>query len=107
MYNYHDNEGRFGVTISGGISMIYDALSKQGKSKRRYKQLLIRDRYEKFLATKFNVKVIEQATYVKDEETLKDIKEYCDFTNHFIANANDYQIIKQIQDCYKEYVVVK
>ena len=107
LYNYVDNGGRLGVTISGGISMIYDALSKQGKSKRRYEQLIIRDRYKAFLATKFNTKIIKQATYVDDEIVLNDFKLYCDFSDDFIEKSNGYEIIKQIQDCYREYLVYK
>lgn len=107
LYNYIDNGGRLGITVSGGISMIYDALSKQGKSKRRYEQLIIRDRYKAFLATKFNTKVIQQATYVDDKIVLDDFKLYCDFSDDFIEKSNGYEIIKQIQDCYREYLVYK
>jgi hypothetical protein len=107
LYNYIDNGGRLGVTIGGGISMLYDALSKQGKSKRRYEQLIIRDRYKAFLATKFNTKVIKQATYLEDDLTIKDFKAYCDFSDDFIEKSNGYEIIKQIQDCYREYLVYK
>ncbi|MCB9363411.1 MAG: hypothetical protein H6587_02475 [Flavobacteriales bacterium] len=107
LYNYVDNGGRLGVTISGGISMLYEALSKQGKSKRRYEQLIIRDRYKAFLAKKFNTKIIKQATYVEDEIILEDFKLYCDFSDDFIEKSNGYEIIKQIQDCYREYLVYK
>lgn len=107
LYNYIDNGGRLGITIGGGITMLYDALSKQGKSKRRYEQLIIRDRYKSFLATKFNNNTIKQATYVEDELTIKDFKIYCDFSDDFIEKSNGYEIIKQIQDCYREYLVYK
>jgi hypothetical protein len=107
LYNYVDNGGRLGITIGGGISMLYDALSKQGKSKRRYEQLIIRDRYKAFLATKFNNNIIKQATYVDDEIVLNDFKLYCDFSDDFIEKSNGYEIIKQIQDCYREYLVYK
>tara|TARA_R110001592_G_scaffold6720_1_gene36117 strand:+ start:8428 stop:9177 length:750 start_codon:yes stop_codon:yes gene_type:complete len=107
LYNYVDNGGRLGITISGGISMLYEAFSKQGKSKRRYEQLIIRDRYKAFLATKFNNKVIKQATYLEDEFIIKDFKAYCDFSDDFIEKSNGYEMIKQIQDCYREYLVYK
>lgn len=107
LYNYVDNGGRLGVTIGGGISMLYDALSKQGKSKRRYEQLIIRDRYKAFLASKFNNNIIKQATYLDDETTINDFKYYCDFSDDFIEKSNGYEIIKQIQDCYREYLVYK
>lgn len=107
LYNYVDNGGRLGITIGGGISMIYDALSKQGKSKRRYEQLIIRDRYKAFLASKFNDNIIKQATYLDDETTINDFKYYCDFSDDFIEKSNGYEIIKQIQDCYREYLVYK
>lgn len=107
LYNYVDNGGRLGVTIGGGISMIYDALSKQGKSKRRYEQLIIRDRYKAFLAKKFNASIVKQATQLENDSTITDFKNYCDFSDEFIEKSNGYEIIKQIHDCYREYLVYK
>ncbi len=106
LYFYRGNGG-FGIVIEGGISKLYDYFSKQGKSKRRYEELLARDRYKSYLAEKFNNETIRKATYIEDDVTLNDLKEFCDFSDEFILNSNDYEIIKQIQDCYKEYQKVK
>lgn len=101
---FYRGSGGFGIVIEGGISKLYDYFSKQGRSKRRYEELLARDRYKSYLAEKFNNETIRKATYITDDVTLNDLKEYCDFSDEFIANSNDYEIIKQIQDCYKEYL---
>lgn len=103
---FYRGSGGFGIVIEGGISKLYDYFSKQGKSKRRYEELLARDRYKSYLAEKFNNETIRKATYIEDDVTLNDLKEFCDFSDEFIANSNDYEIIKQIQDCYKEYLKV-
>lgn len=103
---FYRGSGGFGIVIEGGISKLYDYFSKQGKSKRRYEELLARDRYKSYLAEKFNNETIRKATYIEDDVTLNDLKEFCDFSDEFITNSNDYEIIKQIQDCYKEYLKV-
>lgn len=93
----------FGLIIDGGISKLYDYLSKQGKSKLRYEELLAKDRFKEFLSKKFNNLVVTNATGLDDKEEIKKFMIYCDFSDEFISKSNDYDIIKEIQDCYKEY----
>lgn len=92
-----------GITIEGPISGLFDLFSKHAKSKRRYEDLLARDRYKSYLATKFNNKVVENATPLTDQKEIAYFMTYCDFSDDFLAHANSYDIVVQIQHCYKEY----
>lgn len=92
-----------GITIEGPISGLFDLFSKHAKSKRRYEDLLARDRYKSYLATKFNNKVVENATPLTDQKEISYFMTYCDFSDDFLAQANSYDIVVQIQHCYKEY----
>lgn len=92
-----------GITIDGPISGLFDLFSKHAKSKRRYEDLLARDRYKSYLATKFNNKVVENATPLTDQKEIAYFMTYCDFSDDFLAQANSYDIVVQIQHCYKEY----
>jgi len=92
-----------GITIEGPISGLFDLFSKHAKSKRRYEDLLARDRYKSYLATKFNNKVVENATPLTDQKEIAYFMTYCDFSDDFLALANSYDIVVQIQHCYKEY----
>jgi hypothetical protein len=92
-----------GITIEGPISGLFDLFSKHAKSKRRYEDLLARDRYKSYLATKFNNKVVENATPLTDQKEIAYFMTYCDFSDDFLAQASSYDIVVQIQHCYKEY----
>lgn len=102
LFLYRGNNG-FGIIIEGGISKLYDYLSKQGRSKIRYEELLARDRFKAFLSTKFNNLVVTNATGLTDKSEVEKFMIYCDFSDGFISKSNDYEIIKEIQDCFKEY----
>ncbi|MGE0561120.1 MAG: carboxypeptidase-like regulatory domain-containing protein [Flavobacteriales bacterium] len=102
LFLYRGNTG-FGIIIEGGISKLYDYLSKQGRSKIRYEELLARDRFKEFLSTKFNNLVVTNATGLNDKSEVEKFMIYCDFSDGFISKSNDYEIIKEIQDCFKEY----
>lgn len=102
LFLYRGNKG-FGIIIEGGISKLYDYLSKQGRSKIRYEELLARDRFKAFLSTKFNNLVVTSATGLTDKSDVEKFMIYCDFSDGFISKSNDYEIIKEIQDCFKEY----
>ena len=103
LYLYRNN-GRFGIVIEGGISKLYDYFSKHGKSKMRYEELMARDRYKSYLATKYNNLVVASATPLTDKSEIEAFMKYCDFTDEFISKSNDYEIIKEIQVKYKEYI---
>lgn len=104
LFLYKGNGG-FGIVIEGGLSKLYDYFSKHGKSLRRYKKLLERDRYKSYLATRFNNETIKKSVPLKLIEEIEEFKEYLDFSDEFIAKSNDYDLIKRIQDCYKEYLI--
>lgn len=98
-----NNNGRFGIVVQGPISSLYDYFSKRGKSKIRYEELLARDRYKSYLATKYNNKLVAEVTKIDDEKKIDEFMKYCNFSDEFIAKSNDYDIIKAIQDNFKKF----
>ncbi len=99
--------GGFGIVVTGPITALYDAFSKKAKSKQRYIELLEQDRFKNYLTTKFNEKIVAQSTQLVEEKEIAKVMKYCDFTDRFITNANNYEIVLQIQHCYAEYLAVK
>ncbi len=99
-----DRASQQGVIFSGVVSSIFAAFNKRMKDKANYEMLLLRDEYEAFLATKFNPELVKRITELADRQTLNDFIIYCDFTNEFIANNNNYTIITQTFECYEEYI---
>jgi hypothetical protein len=98
-----NNNGRFGIVVQGPISSLYDYFSKRGKSKIRYEELLARDRFKSYLATKYNNKLVAEVTKIDDEKKIDAFMQYCNFSDEFIAKSNDYDIIKAIQDNFKKF----
>ncbi len=92
-----------GIIVSGAISSIFASFNKLMQDKITYEQLLKRDEYEAFIATKFNAKLVHQITQMKSKVELNEFITYCDFNNYYIQNSSNYTIITQIFDCYEEY----
>lgn len=105
LFLYRNND-RFGIVIEGGISKLYEYFSKHGKSKIRYEELLARDRYKSYLATKYNNLVVTKTTGLTDQAEVEKFMKYCKLSDSFIAHSNDYEIIKKVQDCFKEYKTI-
>lgn len=97
------NQGA-GVTIDGPITALYNLFSKQAKSYKRYEELLAQDRYNSFLATKYNNILVQNATQISIPEEITKLMLYCDFSDEFIAKSTEYEIVVQIQKCHKEYL---
>lgn len=95
---HYDGSRGFG----GGISGLLGLFNKHMKDKKNYERLLAQDKYEEFLATKFNPNMVVRLTKLEKNEA-KLFMEYCDFSNGFIEKASDYDLITQIFDCYDEY----
>lgn len=91
------------ITFNGPISSIAAKFNKRIKDKNNYLKLLARDQHKAFLSTKFNNKIVAQATQIKEEDEIKLFMEYCDFTEHFIEFSSHYNLVDQIINCFEEY----
>jgi len=105
VYRKDFQPGEFGkVTISGPITALYMAFSKEGKSIRKYNKLIQKAEYDRFLSYKYNSDIVQTVTGIKDETELQEFMEYCDLTDEFIINSIDYKIYLAIKDCYLAYL---
>lgn len=96
------NEAQMGIVIP----IDFSSFGKRAKDKANYDMLLQRDKYEAFLATKFNPNLVKRILKLNDVAKLNDFIAYCDFSDEFIAHNNNYNIITQIFDCYDEYIAL-
>mgnify|MGYP000229951694 FL=1 len=87
----------------GQITALASKFNKRIKDKKVYDKLIARDEHKAYLATKFNAKLIRQATYLKKENKINAFMEYCDFTDNFIEFSSHYNLVNQIIKCFKEY----
>lgn len=100
-------DGGFGIVIPGVISSIFAAFDKRAKDKARVEELMEMDKYEAYLATKFNPSLVKRITELDDPQKLKDFIQYCDFEKDYIRISSKYDIITRTFECYEEYVELK
>ncbi len=91
-----------GFALSSPISYLYYNLSKHQKSIRKYHELES-DKWNQFVIDqKFNPKIVEKITGLKNIETLKFIA-WCNLSKEYLLNATDYEIANTIKEKYKLY----
>ena len=64
------------------------------------------DEIKNLLASKFNREIISQLLKINTFD-IEEILRNCNYSDSFIKNANDLQILEAISDCYQEYRVLK
>ncbi len=96
-------EANGGIIISGGISAILGAFNKYVQDKKNYLKLLEQDKKQAAVDEKLNPIILMRITPINDVETAEYFLSYCDFSNHFILNASEFELHKEIHSCYDEF----
>ena len=89
--------------LRGQFTALAVKFNKRIKDKKNYDRLIARDKHRAFLATKFNSKLVKQATVLREEYQINSFMEYCDFTDQFIELSSHYKLVDQIINCFDEY----
>ena len=87
------------VTIPGPITALYDAFSKEGKSRRMYESLVNQDQKKVIAARRYNAKVVQQVTSFKTDKEIQDFMLYCNLSVDFIVSSTEYDLYKAINEC--------
>lgn len=95
-----------GVKIDGPISALYDAFSKEGKSKRKYAELVKEDNLHDRLEKRFNKELVSSITGFKGD-TVEDFMKFCRFGTSFILNATEYDFYLAIKKRLEQYKKLK
>ena len=87
---------------TGPISFITQKFGKQARFEKKLQQ--IRDEYEysKVVNQKFNRELVAEATGLTDEILDKFIL-FCKLEDDFVVQANEYEILVAINECYTEF----
>lgn len=93
-------------TISSPISFMYNMFSKEGKSKRKLKELKEEQSIEANVREIFNESIIEQITGLESDSLLKFIK-YCNFSNEYILKTSQYNLYMEISNKYNQFRKIK
>ena len=87
------------------VDFLYEMFGSKPKQLRRLKQLRSEDQIRDILEEKANREVLME--YLKiDQDQLNSLLNYCHYSEYFIKNASDLQVIEAVLDCYENYKAV-
>lgn len=85
---------------------LYNLFGKNPKQMRKLKKMREDDQIKSLLSTKFDREVLVQLLGI-ERINLDEILRNCNYSNTFIQQANDLQILEAISGCYEEYKILQ
>ena len=85
---------------------LHNLFGKKGVQMQKLKKMRESDEIKNLLASKFDREIITQLLNLERLD-LDDILRNCNYSDPFIKESNDLQIIEAISGCYEEYRVLK
>ena len=98
--------GRVLGSIFNPTDMLYNFFGKNPKELKKLKEMKKDDTVRNLLESKFDRETISVLLGV-DKNELAEILQRCNYSEAFIQNANDLQIMDAISGCYEEYKILK
>jgi hypothetical protein len=88
------------------INLMYDRFGKDPKQLRKMKKLRDDDNIRQMLETKFNRELMMEYLNI-DSQELNDLLNECNYSDYFIKQASDLQLIEAVLLCYENYKAIK
>ena len=92
--------------ILSPVDFLHNVFSQKEKQLRKLKKMREDDEIKNLLSSKFNREILTQLLYISKVE-IYEILRGCNFSDTFIKDSNDLQILEAISECYDEYRVLK
>ena len=89
-------------TIANPVSLLWDWFSKEGKEKRKLKELLALEEVKYSVDKRFESELIWELTGLYGEE-LENFKRYCNLPEGFVIRASEYDFLLEVKSCYYKY----
>lgn len=108
-YGYMDMpaSGGFGVTFSGIFSGLYDRYGKEGKQRTKIAEVEAQKNTRDYIYSKYNPYLIQRATGIDDEDEIIRFMEFCSFSDYFIVNATDEELMNALAAKYKVFLLTE
>jgi hypothetical protein len=90
-------------TIHGPFTALYDAFSKEAKSRRIYESLVNQDQRKVVAARRYNASVVQRVTAFKTDKEIQDFMLFCNLSVDFIVSSSEYDLYKAIHECLLAY----
>lgn len=91
------------ITLPGPITALYDAYSKEGKSRRMLESLTNQDNKKVVAASRYNADVVQRVTHFKTDKEIQDFMLFCNLSVDFIVSSKEYDLYKAIHECLLAY----
>jgi hypothetical protein len=101
--------GAFG-NVLGSIfnpaDMLYNLFGSKPKELKKLKELRKDNKMRELLESKYDRETVAALLNI-DKREIPEILARCNFSESFVQNANDLQIMDAISECYEEYKILK
>jgi hypothetical protein len=87
------------------VDFLYGIFGKRPRQMKKLKKVRANNELRDLLAVKYDRKTLEELLQL-DRVDIDEILRKCSFSDSFIKNANDLQILEAISGCYEEYKVL-
>lgn len=91
--------------VSNPADFLYNIFGRKPNQLRKLKKVRANNELRDLLAVKYDRKTLEEIIQI-DRIDIDEILRKCNFSDSFIKNANDLQILEAISECYEEYKVL-
>lgn len=91
-----------GVTIGGPLTALYNAFSREAKSRRKLTAMMAVDQRKKMYAAKVNPDFVGRITGLSGTD-LTAFMDYCKLSEEFVLEANEYDVAMALQECLKSF----
>lgn len=98
-------EVRILQAISNPADFLYNIFGRKPAQLRKLKKVRANNELRDLLAVKYDRKTLEELLQLERID-IDEILRKCSFSDSFIKNANDLQILEAISSCYEEYKVL-
>ncbi len=104
-YGYQDMpaSGGFGLTFNGIFSGLYDKYGKEGKQRAKIQEVKAQESTRNYIFSKYNPYIIQRATGIDNEDEIIHFMEFCQFSDYFIVNSTEAELINALAQKYKVY----
>ncbi len=88
--------------IMNPVDLIYNLFSTRGRDLRRLKQIQKEEKVRNMLAERYDRELLSNLLNVEKKDVYL-VLESCDYSERFLKNANDLQILEALLQCYNRY----
>ncbi len=88
------------------INLMYDKFGKDPRQLKKIKKLRDDDELRQMLESKFNRELMMEYLDI-DAQELNDLLNECNYSDYFIKQASDLQLIEAVLLCYENYKAIK